>query len=93
MTVYEQMVVKIIAVQEAIMGPLAIEQASDVANLEVDWNNHQAQIAGDGVKAVEDLIEQYSVLFGRSSIEVSKDAVASLMYDLGPQEIPSSLRN
>ncbi len=93
MTVYEQMVVKIIAVQEAIMGPLAIDQANEVENLTVDWDKHEATIGGDPVEVVEVLIGQYSQLFGRSSVEVSKDAVASLMYDLGPQEIPHSLRS
>ena len=93
MTVYEQMVVKIIAVQEAIMGPLAIDQANEVKDLEVDWDKHSASITGNSVQAVEDLITKYSLLFGRTSVEVSKDAVATLMYDLGPQEIPHSLRN
>jgi len=89
--IYEQMVIKIIAVQEAIIGPLAIEQASRVDNLTVDWRNKSVKIAGEGKVVVEKLIESYKELFGLSSVEVSKDAVSSLSHLLSQDQIPAML--
>jgi hypothetical protein len=46
--VYEQMAMKIIAVQEAIIGPLAIQQAEGVEGLSIDKSTKEVSIIGDG---------------------------------------------
>jgi hypothetical protein len=86
--IYEQMAVKIIAVQEAIIGPLAVEQASDVEGLQIDWDNKSVTITSDGKEVIGRLIEVYRELFGVSSVEVSKDAVVNLAHMLQADQIP-----
>ena len=38
MDLFEQIVVKIIQQQEAIIGPIAVEQAKQVKKLKIDWD-------------------------------------------------------
>jgi nitric oxide reductase large subunit len=90
--VYAQIAVRIITSQEAIVGPLAVEQAKQVHELKVDWRQHQVTITGNKMKAIEDLIDQYRDLFGHISVEVSKQAAGSLMSQLPADGLPASLR-
>lgn len=92
MDIYEQIAAKIIHSQEGIIGPVAIEQAQQVAGMSVDWSKQEVSITGDKVKAIEALIEQYKVLFGQISVEVSREAVSSLMGQLPPDKIPVHLK-
>ncbi len=88
--IYEEMVIKIIAVQEAIIGPLAVEQAKSVPGLTVVYSG-KVMIEGDGKQVVEKLIEAYRDLFGISSVEVSKDAVINLAHMLQNDQLPELL--
>ena len=90
--IYSRMIIEIIAVQEAIMGPLAIEQANSVVGLTVDWSSKTATIATEPQKVIEGLINKYRVLFGDTSVEVSREAVSNLIRELSAQEVPSILR-
>lgn len=90
--IYSRMIIEIIAVQEAIMGPLAIEQANSVEGLTVDWSSKTANISTDPQKVIEGLINKYRVLFGDTSVEVSREAVSNLIRELSAQEVPSILR-
>jgi hypothetical protein len=92
MDVYEQVAVKIISGQEAIIGPVAIEQAEQVTGMKVDWAKHEAAIDGNKVKAIEDLINRYKELFGQISVEVSKQAAASLMSQIPANALPEMLK-
>lgn len=92
MDVYAQIAERIIKSQEAIIGPVAIEQASLVHNLSVDWDAHQISIDGNAPKVLEDLVKQYRNLFGQISVEVSKEAVGSLASQLPPNGLPSVLK-
>lgn len=92
MDIYSQIAVRIIQGQEAIIGPMAIEQASHVSSLKLDWDKHEATITGDKVAALEELIQQYEELFGHISVEVSKQAAGSLMQELPADSLPASLR-
>jgi hypothetical protein len=47
MNVFAQMAEKIIESQETIIGPVALEQASHVPHLHLDWEHHEVQIDGD----------------------------------------------
>ena len=91
MDIYEQIVAKIIRSQEAIIGPVAVEQAEQVPNLKVDWSKHEASISGDEAKAIDQLIEKYKELFGQISVEVSKEAASKLLSQLSPGQLPKSL--
>lgn len=92
MDIYSQIAVKIIESQEAIIGPVAIEQASRVSNLKVDWTKHQANVEGSNHAAViDELVKQYKDLFGKISVEVCREAAARYLTDLPAGEQPKLL--
>ena len=91
MDVYSQIAVKIISSQEAIIGPVAVEQAQRVDGLNVDWKAHKVSIEGNGVKILDELIAQYHELFGQISIEVCKEAASSLIDQLPADGLPKAL--
>lgn len=92
MDVYEQIAVKIIAGQEAIIGPVAIEQAQRVSGLKVNWDKKEVEVSGNKVKVIEDLINKYKELFGQISVEVSKQAAAGLMSQLPANTLQEVLK-
>lgn len=92
MDVYAQIIEKIIKAQEAIIGPVAIEQAERVPHLKIDWDKHTVTINGNEPEAVNALIEVYQELFGQISKEVSKEAAAPLLGKLSGDQLPSALK-
>lgn len=92
MDIYGQIAVKIIQGQEAIIGPVAVEQAEQVGNMQVDWSRHEVAITGNAVTALEELIQKYKELFGHISVEVSKEAVGSLAAQVPGGDLPESLK-
>lgn len=92
MDVYAQIAEKIIEGQETIIGPVAIEQAQQVPNLHVDWKSHEVSISGDASATIDTLVERYKELFGQVSVEVSKEAVYSLVGKLTPDQLPHTLQ-
>jgi hypothetical protein len=88
MDVYAQIVEKIIEGQEAIIGPVAIEQAQQIENLEVNWAERTVIVSGDGVKVIEDLVQNYRELFGQISVEVSKESAAGVLKMLPNEKLP-----
>jgi hypothetical protein len=91
MELYAQIVLSIIKRQEAIIGPVAIEQAEHIPHLHVDWQNQTVEIEGDPVPVIDNLVQSYSRLFGKISVEVSKEAAASFIRQLHPSRLPRSL--
>ena len=91
MEVYLEIVKRIITQQQSIIGPIAIEQANHVNNLKVDWDKKSISITGDGAKVVDDLVEQYSELFGKISVEVCKEAAEPLINKLPEGKLPKTL--
>lgn len=92
MDVYEQIIVKIIQSQEAIIGPVAIEQAQRVSGLKVDWEARKVSISGDEAKVIDLLVGQYKELFGQISVEVSREAAAGLISRLPTDDFPQTLK-
>jgi hypothetical protein len=90
--IFDQIVEKIIRQQEAIIGPVAVEQAKQVHELKINWPQHDAHIEGNPQHAINELIEQYKTLFGQIAVQVSKEAVASMLAKLPPEQRPSSLQ-
>lgn len=93
MDVYAQIAEKIIEGQEAIIGPVAVEQAKQVANLVVDWEQKSVTIVGDKIQAIEDLVQTYQNLFGQISVEVSKESAADVLASLANDLRPLILRD
>jgi hypothetical protein len=92
MDLYAQMAVKIIQSQEAIIGPVAIEQAKQVSGLEVDWAHHEVSIQGEARRTINNLITVYQELFGQISVEVSKEAASGLTGQLTADQVPEALK-
>jgi hypothetical protein len=92
MDVYAQIAEKIIESQEAIIGPVAIEQAEQIPNLKIDWPKRAVTISGDGVTVIELLVQQYKQLFGQISVEVSKEAAAAVVNKDSVNQLPQILR-
>ena len=93
MDTYAQIAEKIIERQESIIGPIAIEQASQVSGLTIDWKAHKVSIsASDEAHIIDELVSVYQALFGQISVEVSKEAAHALITQLKPEQLPSSLR-
>jgi len=92
MTLFDQIVVKIIQQQEDIIGPIAVEQAEHVKELKIDWSHHQVEVSGNAPAALDKLVEQYKILFGQIAVETCKEAASNLLSQLPAEEQPKSLR-
>lgn len=92
-TTFDQIATRIVKEQELIIGPIAWQEASQIVGLSfADHTSVQIQeSAGDPKTVVDQLVRRYERLFGRASREACKDAVASLLADLAPGDIPSTL--
>ena len=91
--IFIKILLEIIKEQESVIGPLAWIEAGKVAGLQIiDLQKNEIAISGNDPKnVVNSLVERYERLFGRASREVCRDAVASIIADLAPSDIPSSL--
>lgn len=83
---------KIIREQEAVIGPLAWDEARKVRGLRVDTQKHSVEVEGNPREALEGLVAQYERLFGRASREVCRDAVRPLISRVPQEEVPAVLR-
>lgn len=92
MDVYSQIAEKIIEQQEAIIGPVAVQQAQLVASLKLDWPQHQVSVSGNPQAAIDQLVEQYKELFGQIAVETCKEAAATYLAKLTPEQLPPSLK-
>lgn len=91
MDIFIQITDRIIQAQEAVVGPLALEQAKKVSGLTVDDSSHTIKINGDKKEVVNTLIKQYEGLFGRASVEVCRDAVKNLIATMPKEQVPTLL--
>lgn len=92
MSIYAQMVEKIILEQEGIVGPVALEQAKKVQGLSIDWSKHDVVFLGNEKDTLELLVKQYELLFGKASVEVCKEAVQNIISEVPKDQIPMLLR-
>ena len=93
MSTLDQIATKIIREQELIVGPLAWSEAEKVRGLKV-VDSKKGEVSfndNDQKEVINRLVGQYDRLFGRASREVCREAVVSLVADLSPSEVPSSL--
>ena len=94
MDAFNQIASKIIKEQELIIGPVAWSQAQKVSGITIiDMKIGTVSVQDEnGQIIIDQLVSQYEHLFGRASREVCKEAAATLIADLSPSEVPSSLR-
>lgn len=86
--IYSQIILKIIAEQKQIIGPVALEEAARVGAIKVSADLTRVEVAGDARAVLETLVGQYQKLFGRTAVEVSKHAAKDLLSQLPASEIP-----
>ena len=93
-TIFSQIASKIIKEQELIIGPLAWDEASKVHGVHIiDANAGNVEIQdGDNKEVINNLVRQYERLFGRASREACREAVGTLIAELPPTDIPTSLK-
>ncbi|KKP43022.1 MAG: hypothetical protein A2639_01755 [Candidatus Staskawiczbacteria bacterium RIFCSPHIGHO2_01_FULL_34_27] len=91
---FPQIVLRIIKEQEAVIGPLAWDEARKVQGIVVvDQKRGEINLQnGDTKEIIDKLVNQYERLFGRASREVCREAVQDLIAEMPPEEIPSSLK-
>lgn len=89
---FDQIAEKIIEQQEAVIGPVAVEQAKNVSNLKIDWPKHNVDISGDPKAAIDALVAQYKELFGQIAVETCKEAVGRYLDELPAGQQPESLK-
>jgi len=90
--IFSKMVESIIKEQEAIIGPIAVEQAERVKGLKVNWPKHEISFKGNESAIIEELIEQYRDFFGQVSVEVCRHAVKKLVSQLPSDLQPALLK-
>ncbi len=83
---------RIIKEQEAIIGPVALDQAKKV----VGWaivSVDDIKVTGDKKQALEGLVKQFEKLFGKASVQVCKDAFMKYADKIPQTDVPDILRN
>jgi hypothetical protein len=90
--VYSQIILKIIAEQQQVLGPVALEEASRVGTIKISHDLKQVEISGPGHMALAALVNQYEKLFGKASVEVCKEAAKGLIGQLPASEVPEVLK-
>lgn len=91
--IFNQISLRIIKEQEAVIGPLAWSEAAKVPGLSViDKDNSKVSVTGDPKIVVNALVARYEQLFGRLSREVSREAVVDLTADIPTEDVPTSLK-
>lgn len=90
-TLFDEIAEKIIEQQEAVIGPIAVEQARQIRELTIDWPKHDVDVTGNPQQAIDELVEKYKELFGQIAVQVSRDAAASVLAQLPPDQQPKSL--
>lgn len=92
MDTYAQAISNIIKEQQAIIGPVALDQAQKVSGLEVNGVD-DIKITGNKKEVLGALVAQYSKLFGKASIEVCKEAFSSISDKIPSADVPDILKN
>ena len=83
---------KIIKEQQAIIGPVALDQAKKVSGLTVNGIN-DIKITGNKKETLEKLVKQFEKLFGKASVQVCKEAYSMYADKIPQTDVPDILKN
>lgn len=89
---YAQAASRIIKEQQAIIGPIALDQARKVSGLEVSGAD-DVKLTGNKKEVLDNLVKQYAKLFGQASIEVCKEAFQPFKDKIPASDVPDILKN
>jgi hypothetical protein len=87
-----QAVSRIIKEQQAIIGPIALDQAKKVSGLSLT-STEDLKVTGNKKQTLENLVKQYEKLFGKASIQVCKEAFEPFSDKIAQTDIPDILKN
>ncbi len=87
----QELAVRIIKEQAAIIGPLAWREAKKVAGLTV-IGEKDATIEGKPAPVLDGLVKRYERLFGPASREICREAVRSLLPEIPAEDVPAVLK-
>lgn len=91
MDILAQAVEKIVKEQEAIIGPVALEQAKKVKGVSIDPAKQEITIQSNQETVLSDLVKQYEHLFGKASVEVCKEAIKDIADKIPKDQLPPVL--
>ncbi len=93
MTTFDTIAGRIIKEQALVIGPLAWSEAGKVDGLHIlDQGRGEVELGnGDPKEVLNQLVGRYERLFGRASREACREAVAAILAELAPGDVPSSL--
>ncbi len=83
---------RIIKEQQAIIGPVALDQAKKVQGFAIA-NADDVKVTGNKKQALESLVKQFEKLFGKASVQVCKDAFEPFSSKIEQADIPDILKN
>lgn len=83
---------RIIKEQQAIIGPLALDQAKKVSGLTIT-SVDDVKITGNKKQTLDNLVRQFEKLFGKASIQVCKEAFEPFADKIPQTDIPDILKN
>ena len=89
---FAQAISKIIKEQQAIIGPIALDQAKKVHGLTVNAVDN-ISVQGEKKAVLGDLVNQYAKLFGKASVEVCKESIEPFADKIPATDIPDILKN
>lgn len=89
---YLQAIIKIIKEQQTIIGPVALAQAQKVSGLNI-VSADDVKITGNKKEILGNLVNQYSKLFGKASVQVCKEAFSSFASKIPASDVPDILKN
>lgn len=92
MDFYAQAVSSIIKEQQALIGPVAIDQAKRVQGLQLT-SLDDVKIVGNRKDVLGGLVSQYEKLFGKASVEVCKEAFEPFSDKIPSQDVPDILKH
>lgn len=92
MDTFAQAASRIIKEQQAIIGPVALDQAKKVSGLQIT-SVDDIKIIGNKKEVLGNLVSQYAKVFGMASVEVCKEAFAAVSNEISPTDIPDILKN
>ena len=94
--IFNEIAIRIIQEQEAIIGPLAWSEAEKVPSLHITNPNKGEEevhvVDPDPRKTINELVERYEKLFGRLSRDVSREATSDLTADIPAEDVPTCLK-
>ena len=91
-TTLNKIVKAIVKEQVSIIGPMAIERANKVNGVKLNGDLTQIEINGEAKAVLENLVRQYSNLFGQASVEACKDSIKEVGVTIARNDLPAILQ-